>query len=143
MRTLQLSTLVAIIILACTFSCSKPGNNPNTDSTAGKGGSANVTMDLKHHGVAHNLIKCTVYVKYNTSDAPSNGIYDDSVTTTDADTMQTALFPGLKNGNYYFYGRGCDTSIFQQVTGGIPFTVSNQAAQSYVLPVSENGIHCN
>lgn len=136
MRTLKLSTFVIVIILSA-FSCQK------TDTSAGKGGSANVTLYLKHHGVARNLTNCKVYVKYNTMDAPANGVYDDSATASSADTMQTAVFTGLKNGNYYFYGKGCDTSLFEQVVTGLPVVVASQSNQSDVLPVSENSLPCN
>ena len=135
-RVLKLSTFVIVVLLTA-FSCHKD------DGGAGKGGSANLTFNLKHHGVAHNLINCTVYVKYNTQDAPANGIYDDSVKTTDADTMQVAVFNGLKNGNYYFYGSGCDTSYFQHAIGGLSYIITSQTNITDNLAISENGIPCN
>ena len=135
-RVLKLSTFVIVILLTA-FSCHKD------DAGAGKGGSADLSFNLKHHGVAHNLINCKVYVKYNAQDAPANGVYDDSVTTTDADTMQVATFTGLKNGNYYFYGTGCDTSIFQHAIGGLPYIISSQTSITDNLAISENGVACN
>jgi len=136
MRVLKLSTFVIVILLTA-FSCHK------TDDGAGKGGSANLSFNLKHHGVARNLIKGTVYIKYNAQDAPANGVYDDSVKTTDADTMQVAVFSGLKNGNYYFFGIACDTSIYQHAVGGLPYIISSQANITDNLAISENGTPCN
>ena len=137
MRFLHISTFIIVIVLTA-FSCQKPAT-----SVAGKGGSANVTVSIKHHGTARNLYKCKVYIKYNTVETPPNGIYDDSLTTNSADTMQTAVFSGLKNGNYYLYAYGCDTSIFQHVDGGLPYTISSQSNLSDNLPVTEHGLPCN
>lgn len=104
----------------------------------GKGGNAGVIVYPHHHHVATHLINFTVYVKYNTSDAPANGVYDDSLTCTNHDSLVSATFTGLKNGNYYFFGKGYDTSIAQDVKGGAPYTVAVQQTQSMELAVTED-----
>lgn len=136
MRTLKALTFVIVIFLSA-FSCNK------SDPGAGKGGSATISLRLKHHEIGSNLINCKVYVKYNTLDRPANNIYDDSLTASSTDTIQTAVFSGLRNGNYYFYSKGCDTSLYKQVVGGLPYVIANQSAQSETLPVSENTVPCN
>ena len=135
MRTLKLVVYSFALILML-YSCSPDNSAP----IAGKGGNATLTLNLKHHGVGHNLINSKVYVKYNAQDVPSNRLYDDSLTAIEdaSDTLQIAVFSGLKNGNYYFYGTGYDTSIFKPVYGGIPFKITLQSTQAYDLPVSED-----
>lgn len=127
----QLLLIAALTLMAA--SCHKKDGGG-----AGKGGSASLQVYPQHHKIARNLVNMIVYVKYNTSDAPANGVYDDSLSCVDADTAQYCIFPGLKNGNYYFYGKGYDTSIKQAVQGGLPYTITLQQAQVFDLPVSEN-----
>lgn len=106
---------------------------------AGKGGNAIINVYPQHHGVASNMDSCVIYVKYNTLDAPADGIYDDSVICPPPmNSLELGTFSGLKNGNYYFFCRGYDYSISQRVKGGLPYTVTVQGAQNFNLPVSEN-----
>ena len=103
----------------------------------GKGGNATLNVYPQHHEIAKRLVNFKVYIKYNTSDAPTSGVYDDSMACTNHDSLVSCSFSGLKNGNYYFYGYGYDTSINQNVHGGIPYTVTVQGIQSFNLSVSE------
>lgn len=112
-------------------------NHKDAPIVSGKGGNAIVNVYPAHHENAKNLISFKVYVKYNTSDAPANGKYDDSLDCVNADSMVSCTFSGLKNGNYYFYGYGYDTSIQQNVKGGTPYTIKQQNTQTLHLPVSE------
>ncbi|OJW82256.1 MAG: hypothetical protein BGO69_16840 [Bacteroidetes bacterium 46-16] len=123
-----------LVFTALVVGCTKEKG----DDGPGKGGSANLTIYPQHHLVAKNLRNMMVYIKYNTSVPPANGIYDDSIACTRNDTVSVAMFNGLKNGAYYLYGYGYDTSIFQNVKGGIPYTISQQNDQSVYLPVSED-----
>ncbi len=124
--------LVLLIPFFCLVSCGKKDN-----AAAGKGGSATVNVYPQHHGIAKRLINVKVWIKYNTADAPTNGIYDDSATCTNHDSLVSCAFPGLRNGNYYFYATGFDTSVNQSVRGGIPYTISGGMAPDLLLPVSE------
>jgi hypothetical protein len=99
----------------------------------GKGGSAAVTAYPQHHLVAKNIINGKVYIRYNTLDAPADGIYSDSINCVNHDSLLSGTFTGLQNGNYYFYATGYDTSISQKVKGGTPYTITSQAAQN--LPI--------
>ena len=111
---------------------------PDSNDGPGKGGSASVSIYPQHHTVAKRLVGCKVYVKYNTLDAPTSGVYDDSLDCTNHDSLVSCTFTGLRNGNYYFYGKGRDTSISPQaVKGGLPYTITTQSQQSFNLPVSE------
>ena len=126
-----------IFIVAAIISTITVGCNHDTTTVAGKGGNATVIVYPQHHEVAKNLINFKVYVKYNTHDAPSNGVYDDSVACINHDSLVSCSFAGLRNGNYYFYGKGYDTSISGDLKGGTPYTITQQASQSMNLPVSE------
>lgn len=126
-----LTSLLAAVLF--TTSC----NHKDKTEIGGPGGNATVNVYPQHHQVAKNLIAFKVYVKYNTSDAPSNGVYDDSLNCISVDSVVSCKFTGLKNGNYYFYGYGYDTSISQNVKGGAPYTITTQQTQNFNLPVSE------
>lgn len=132
MRLLKLFVLLASCSFAM-YSCTK-----KKADTPGKGGSASLMLYPQHHGVERNLSNMKVYIKYNTQVPPSNGVYDDSIACTMTDTMSVGTFSGLNNGPYYLYGYGYDTSIHENVKGGIPYTISTQSSQTVLLPVSED-----
>lgn len=111
--------------------CKKTDNN-----TPGKGGSATLIVNPQHHEVDSNIKRCKVYIKYGAVDAPSNGIYDDSATCVVANNKALATFTALKNGNYYLYGVGFDTTA-GCISGGIGYTISQQSSQTMFLPVTE------
>jgi hypothetical protein len=128
-KYIYLHLLLALINAGC-----KPQSN---NSIGGKGGSGSVAVYPQHHEVAKNLVNMKVYVKYNTLDAPAGGAYDDSLSCTNHDSLSSSTFTGLKNGNYYFYGYGYDTSVNKNVKGGSPFTLSAQSTVSLEIAVSE------
>ena len=126
-------TILLLLIAIMATSCSH-----DKTEAGGTGGSATVKVFPQHHGRTAVLDSMKVFVKYNSLDAPANGIYDDSITCTRQDTVVFGSFPGLKNGKYYFYSKGYDTSIQGRVKGGIPYTIALQRAQEFNLPVSED-----
>ena len=128
-----MKTFITILAMTLCFIACKTKDK----TQPGKGGNATVNVFPQHHEVAKNLISFKVYIKYNTQDAPTSGVYDDSVTCTNHDSLVSGSFIGLQNGNYYFYGYGYDTSIKENVHGGAPYTITSQTAQNYNLPVSE------
>ncbi len=125
-------------ILAATILLSITSCRTTPKDTAGKGGSASIIVYPQHHQIAKRLINGKVYVRYNTLDVPTSGVYDDSMICSNHDSLISCTFTGLKNGNYYFYATGYDTSISQAVKGGSPYTITAQTTQSFNLPVSEN-----
>lgn len=104
-----------------------PGGN------AGKGGNATLKVVPKHHGIV--IDSCTVYIKYNTQDASAT--YDDSVKCMPDNGVSTAIFSGLKTGNYYLYGNGWDDNINMGVIGGLPYIIKEENTFSVNLPVTE------
>lgn len=125
----------AFLILCVIAASCKPDKDP---TGAGKGGNAAVALYPQHHEVAKNIINAKLYVRYNTLDAPANGVYDDSVACSNQDSLVTGTFTGLKNGNYYFYATGYDTSVKQRVKGGMPYAISEQKNLSSRIAVSED-----
>lgn len=104
---------------------------------AGKGGAATLNLFPQHHNTSKNLINCKVFIKYNTSDVPTSGVYDDSVACNRLDTLVSAAIQYLKNGNYYIACTGYDTAYHMSIKGGVPFTVVSQTTQNIYIPVSE------
>ena len=128
----KLLTVLSVIVIACSACTHEKGM-----VIGGKGGNATLVVYPRHHGNTANLDSLKVYIKYNSLDAPVDSLYDDSAACVRADTLQYATFPGLKNGNYYIYGKGYDFAISQRVKGGLPYSITQQQSQNYNLPVSE------
>ncbi len=102
---------------------------------AGKGGNAVLKITPRHHG--KNIDSCTIYIRYNTKDLPSDGRYDDSAACVQEDGKPIATFSNLKKGDYYLYGSGWDPSIAEKVVGGTPYTISEENLQYYNISVTE------
>jgi hypothetical protein len=122
--------VIALVSSAAFLSCNREDGN-----TAGKGGNATLRITPTHHGASKSIIDFKVYIKYNATDKPSH--YDDSASTVQVSGEPVALFTGLKKGNYYIYGYGFDTSIKQNVKGGIPYPVASETTLNIELPVTE------
>ena len=104
----------------------------------GKGGNAQLMVYPQHHGNAENLDSMVVYIKYDATDVPGTGKYDDSATCTRTGAIVSCTFSNLWNGNYYLYGKGFDYSVNQRVKGGIKYTITSQQGINLSLPVSED-----
>ncbi len=130
-----MKNLVIVILVVAAFAtgCTHDPFQP----IAGKGGNATLVVYPAHHGKASELDSMKVYVKYNTQDAPSNGVYDDSMACTFINAQYLCTFTGLKNGNYYIYGKGYDYEYATGVQGGLPHKITAQQSQNFYLPVSE------
>jgi len=125
----------SILLLALVTSAVACRKNDDGNNAAGKGGNANIVATLAHHAITKNIVNGKVYIKYNTQNAPGNGIYDDSAVCTILNTVSTATFDSLKPGNYYLLGTGYDTSIAQAVKGGISTNIPDNSATTYTVPV--------
>lgn len=117
-------------LFACMGGCKKPKNNV---TGGGKGGNAVLRVIPEH---AQLLIdSCIVYIRYNTKDAPADGLYDDSVKCVMEDTTPVATFSGLTVGNYYLLGVGYHTGYSPpDVRGGIPCQLSTENTTTVYLP---------
>jgi len=130
MKKYLLGAIIMLIVFTIA-ACTRKDNN----GTAGKGGIAILRIVPKHHNVFTNIINAKVYIKYNAQDAPNS--YDDSVTCIDLSSMPTGVFTSLKTGQYYLYAQGYDTSISQNVKGGMPYTIVDETTIDLSLPVTE------
>jgi hypothetical protein len=97
-----LLSILIIGLLVYATGCKKSSNN--SVSGGGKGGNSTLIIIPEHGGVL--IDSCTVYIKYGATDAPANGVYDDSTTCVLNDTIPQAVFRNLTNGVYYMYGKG-------------------------------------
>ncbi len=126
--------LIAAMLVAAAVmpSCKKKDKD-----TAGTGGNTTLVVAPQHHGKP--IDSCTVYLKYNTMDAPGTGTsnYDISAKVMMVNGTPVATFPGMKKGQYYVFGFGYDPSINQNVIGGIPYKITADGTVNIDLPVSE------
>ena len=142
MRTSNiLSGLLALSILAA--SCARKTDiiTPDPKPVGGKGGLTTLLIIPEHHEI--KIDSCTIYIKYDATAMPFNGIYDDSMSVTPQNGRSEAKFAGLSKGNYYIYGVGYDPNIAEPVTGGTSFTVIDTLANTYeiYIAVTEIGGH--
>lgn len=122
-----------VLVLATTisvFACCRPEEQTEV---GGKGGNATLKVTPQHHG--NNIPNSKVQIKYNTQELPTS--FDEVEMTVDDNGKPVATFSGLKKGNYYIYGSGYDSSIGQNVVGGIPYTITEENTQSITVPVTE------
>lgn len=128
-----ISPIAAIaVIMIIAVSCKK--NTPAP--VGGKGGKTTLLVTPEHHGAF--VDSCTIYIKYATSDAPANGIYDDSARCILSDTTPVATFAGLTTGSYYIYGVGIHVGyVPPNVKGGLPVTIPNNDTLHIYLPTSQ------
>lgn len=126
------------MLSALSFAACKSKDDPAPASIGGKGGKATLNVTPRHHG--KQIDSCTIYIKYNATDAPSNGYYDDSLRCTPVGGIPVASFTGLKKGNYYLYGYGWDSSLTppQHVQGGYAYPIQTEEVQSIDLAISED-----
>lgn len=126
-----------IVFSALSFVACKTTDDP-PEPTAGKGGNATLNVTPQHHGKP--IDSCTIFIKYNATDAPANQQYDDSLRCTLVGGIPVASFTGLKKGNYYLYGYGWDPSLTppQHVKGGYAHPIQEEDVQSVDLAISED-----
>lgn len=126
-------TILPVLFAASLVSCER--KEPEPVIVAGKGGNATLNVTPQHHG--RNIDSCTIYIKYNTLDKPSNSTYDDSAKCMQVNGKPVATFSGLKKGNYYLFGYGWDPQISLNVKGGAPKPIDQETTIDYNLAVSE------
>jgi len=115
-----------------------PSCKKKDKDSAGTGGNTTFVVAPQHHGKP--IDSCTVYLKYNTMDAPGTGTsnYDISAKVMMVNGEPVATFPGMKKGQYYVFGSGYDPAISQGVIGGIPYKIEQDGGTVKItLPVSE------
>lgn len=119
---LYIFIIAAFLIGAFTTSGCKPSHNNVTGG--GKGGSATIIARVDHAG---SLIDtAVVFIKYGTTDAPANGVYDDSLKVG---TNYQAVFSNLTTGNYYLLAEGIHNPYNPNtVSGGRGWAINSNTA---------------
>lgn len=127
--------LLALSILTLVTACKKKKTSDTDEvgTTAGKGGLATLMVTPKHH--SKYIDSCTVYIKYNAINLPA--AYDDSIKCISWGGKPVAVFPKMNKGNYYFFGKGWDPAIAQQVVGGRNYKVSTEDTVWIDLAITE------
>lgn len=106
-----------------------------------KSAPADVEVYVKHHGAL--IPSAKVYVKSNAEEFPGTtpSLYDDSATTGGVgDASGQAHFEDLTAGSYYFYATGYDSTIMDDVMGGISLTIEEKEEKQELtldIPVTE------
>jgi hypothetical protein len=102
---------------------------------------ADVAVYVKHHGAL--IPGAKIYVKHNAAEFPGTDVssYDDSATAgTDEHTKGHAHFEGLNAGTHYFYSTGYDSTIMDDVMGGISLAIEEREEKQELtldIPVTE------
>jgi hypothetical protein len=123
-------TAIAVITLT---SCTKEG----------LGGDATLVVKPAHHGLpilSTAAYQDSVFVKFNTLDAPSSPTTDYDLLVVGAVGEDHIHVEGLEHGDYYVYCTGWDTSINMRVTGGIPVTIKRKERKDEIVvdvPITE------
>ncbi len=107
-----LTTLLSITVVVF-YSCKKEGT----------GGKASITGYVKHHSKL--IPNAAVYIKYGAKESPGTNPanYDASIV---ADGSAKYEFKELNKGDYYLFGIGYDSAIFNSVTGGTPVVIKKK-----------------
>lgn len=120
-----------LLILSATLLLFEPACKRR--ESAGFGGSANLKLIAKHHGLL--IDSCTFYIKFNAKDKPDE--YDVIRTTIHDASGSYAMLEGMKKGDYYIYGIGWDSTIQEVVMGGLPYEVTEEIDQDVIISVTE------
>ncbi|MEO8146869.1 MAG: hypothetical protein ABI723_04480 [Bacteroidia bacterium] len=136
-KIMNYSTVVLTTIIALSFTSCKKKN----DCKAGTGGNVTIVALPQHHGKTiynQGNYPDTAYVKFDTQDFPGADVSKyDAIFVGDSGEDHVHI-ENLKCGDYYIYCTGYDTSISQRVTGGIPYSFSQESGEiDLAVPVTE------
>jgi len=115
------ATYVLIILISAMVAggCNKLAGPAN----AGLGGTSVLSV-MPTNALSGYVDSCTVYIKYNATQAPGNNVYDDSMVCVVVNGVSVATFSNLNVGNYYLHTVGYETGLTPpNVTGGQAYTI--------------------
>jgi hypothetical protein len=102
---------------------------------------ADVAVYVKHHGAL--IPGATVHVKHGSGEFPGTdpALYDETAMAGTTDHSKGhAHFEGLAAGKHYFYATGYDSTIMDDVMGGISLTIEEREEKQELtldIPVTE------
>ena len=121
---------VIFILGSVMFAACKP--EPINITGGGKGGASVIVATAEHANIFIDTF--TVYIKYGTSDAPSNGVYDDSaISIVSTEGNSAAAFDGLTIGNYYLLAVGIHDNYVAR--GAKSCTIPKDGTINLTIPV--------
>lgn len=131
MYQMKATIYVFIFCIAAVGSCKKPGNTNVTGG--GKGGHTTLCVSAEHHNELVDT--CTFYIKYGTTDAPANNVYDDSAICILTGNTPVATFKNLETGIYYLYGQGYHAAYSPPyIKGGESCTIHTEDTLKVIVP---------
>lgn len=92
------------------------------------GGDATLVVFLEHHGKNiknHKGYPDTLFVKFKAKDAPGTRASDYDTFFVGEVGEDHVHCEGLREGTYFIYGAGFDSSIVQRVTGGMSVKIKH------------------
>jgi len=130
--TCMVLTSLSMLTYSCKDKCDE----------AGTGGSFTIAAFPQHHTkpiVSQSNYVDSAFVKFNTSEFPGTSASDYDLVIAGEAGEEHVHIENLKCGDYFIYMTGFDTSINQRVTGGIPYSIAEDAPSEIDLnvPVTE------
>ena len=121
-----------LIISICFFSCGKD---------AGLGGKTTLILKPQHHAAPiynQPAYPDSALLKFNAADFPGDiaSAFDHIVVGNPMEDY--VKVSGLKEGKYYIFMTGYDTTINRRVKGGIPYEVTQDGEITVKIPVTED-----
>lgn len=104
---IELNNVLILLMMITITSCTKEG----------LGGNATIVANVSHHEVP--IKGATVCVKFNAKELPGANPSDYDLTVTGSDSESLVRINGLEKGDYYLYAFGYDSTIQQNVQGGL------------------------
>lgn len=135
------NTILSIALILSVSSLFLVSCKDDNNCKAGTGGNVTIAAFPQHHGVAINNqgnYPDTAYIKFNTQEFPgTNPASYDMIAVGDSGENHVHI-EGLKCGDYYIWMAGLDTTINQRVTGGLPYSFSQESGEiDLTVPVTE------
>ncbi len=118
--------LLAALLLFSLNSCRREGQT----------GELKLTVNPKHHDL--KLKGATIYVRYGATDLPGTSPTDFDLKVESAADAEFVTIEKLRNGDYFLYGIGYDSTISQTVSGGIHIKLKGKTGETITdLPLTE------
>jgi hypothetical protein len=156
-KTISLVALGLMFAVCLLTSCSKKNQGCmnkeaiNYDPTAeeddgsclvaGKPGYVTIVAHAKHHDVSiisSSSYRDSVFIKFNSLEFPGdNASLYDLVIKGEKD-VDNVVIKGLRQGNYFIFMTGWDSSIGERVSGGMPYSLTQfNGVLDLNVPVTE------
>lgn len=107
----------------------------------GSGGSTTLVLFPQHHGApifSSAAYPDSAFIKFNTQTLPGSDPSDYDLVLSGEDGENHVHAHDLKQGKYFIFMTGWDTTINERVSGGIPVIVTQESGEVDIdVPVTE------